>query len=1692
MAGRRTLGDAWVTINADGSRLRAQVKASAEKAIQGLHIDIRLDADDKALAAEAKAAAKKAQAAAGNVKIGVDLNASKALAGITALNAAQSTLRANSARASAAGAVLTQGLNNTSKAANNNTNAVNSNVFRWKGWVNTIMDLARHRIPLFGGAFKGVLPHVLAFTNGIHLALDAAVEFVAVWVPAAVALGIFGLAAAKSAKQVAVNMQNMNIVTQATGQHFAVMGKIGSGALSELAKPYVFQILGDGLLALNKNSSQTSTVVQRMGQIITKFAGEATNAFLHSTGKMALVGTEDFKKIGESFHAIGSIFNTFLKSVPGYAEPLLALGTAFLQVAANVTKVLQPIIAAGLAFHGAFLYIGTAVTVAKFAAMQFIKPFTNMGRVIKDVSNSATDSGGKINRTAGIIRQAGQSIASGWTGGVSKVKTALNDLPAGASRTEKAMTALKSTGSVALSGVGNAFKAAGRAAKNGFFKVMENLGVNPWVGGLALLAAGIGFVVEHFILAKDAAQKFGDAANQALANSTVRSFSTVLSVQLSAAAAAWANATRAADGYAKQINITHRATQYQVRDAGNVANGAAGQAVALQRLTQVQRDWGAVVTDLQRKNATFNTHLGILAHTYGSTASAMDLVEKAGVSMNDFANKDATTWKEVQLQVQATALGYQAMTAGVGGLNTALTALNIQDSQQMKDVGTLTGAYSNIINVLTNGTTTLGAFDKGLAKQATQTKVVGTASIQTAAAFGEQVTKATDVYNSLLTLSTVSGNSAASQRNLAAAGKDLVAILLPMAGHSKASVAQLSALAQIAGGPATTDIKVLRAWVGKSVNPMKDLAKRTGDMTVAAGNLANDAKALANSLQNELNTAMAASIIEAYGGAGAFKAAARAVVAFQKSGQPKQYQEMLAKLKPVADMMVKITGNTAQAKAQFIVWAQKLGIGRNEAAKLFDKLEGLNKSTRNAGHQAAVSSGQFALWANKVHLSHDQAHALWAKLSHQNLDFVGARAKASHDKFIAWAHQIGISTGAAQKLWDMIAHQNIDNWLTHHVGVSQGAFAHWTNQLKLTRGQTENLWAAIGRQKFDFLSGRADDNRKRFEHLAHQFGINKDQADILWAHLRHQELDNTRKKTEAADRAMAHMHGTVGNLGPWGRFTGYLKTTVSRALSSTAGGLSGLASTYNAIAKTLGVAVTATAKGASRAIQGLFHFAGGGAVPGFSPGRDTVPAMLSPGEFVINPRAAKAIGMDNLHAMNSAVPTAGPSGRKGVIRAASGGQIVGDALRYNGHPYTWGGSPPGHFDCSSFVNMILDQLHIPVPGGWHIGMGHGPTTGTYQSYGRIVPYAQMQPGDLYVSNTHMGIVTGPGRGFAARSTATGTGPQGVGPGYTIHRGPWGPGGSFAGLPGMLNPAQQKAYDNAMSLFSQAGKYVTGGPFSDLRTKMIHNVAGAASGKLQAAYAAMQAAFAAAMGGNPNAPLGGANGTNYQNGVQLYNYLLTNLFGGNKVAAAGATASIWGESLWNPFAVGTGGRGLIGWTPPSTISNAAFSGGMRTQLPAIIQFVVRSGDMGAIQQMLGARSVADAAQIWDHRVERAGKNDVHSTGLALATQIMRQGGHASLGGAVGAVGAGLGAGIHFANGGTIGERVMGIGKSGRVYHFGESGRETVTPENKLHGFDGMTGAQAERLICAVHDNTRAVMAADMNNQSVLGGMGRVIR
>ena len=65
----------------------------------------------------------------------------------------------------------------------------------------------------------------------------------------------------------------------------------------------------------------------------------------------------------------------------------------------------------------------------------------------------------------------------------------------------------------------------------------------------------------------------------------------------------------------------------------------------------------------------------------------------------------------------------------------------------------------------------------------------------------------------------------------------------------------------------------------------------------------------------------------------------------------------------------------------------------------------------------------------------------------------------------------------------------------------------------------------------------------------------------------------------------------------------------------------------------------------------------GGRVPG-SGNKDTVPAMLTPGEYVMSKGAVQKYGTVTLHSMNSVGGGSGkPSFNNGMMYASSGGEV---------------------------------------------------------------------------------------------------------------------------------------------------------------------------------------------------------------------------------------------------------------------------------------------------------------------------------------------------------------------------------------------------------------------------------------------------
>lgn len=103
-------------------------------------------------------------------------------------------------------------------------------------------------------------------------------------------------------------------------------------------------------------------------------------------------------------------------------------------------------------------------------------------------------------------------------------------------------------------------------------------------------------------------------------------------------------------------------------------------------------------------------------------------------------------------------------------------------------------------------------------------------------------------------------------------------------------------------------------------------------------------------------------------------------------------------------------------------------------------------------------------------------------------------------------------------------------------------------------------------------------------------------------------------------------------------------------------------------------------------------YAVGGGVPG-SGNRDSVPAMLTPGEFVIRKSAAKRLGMANLHALNSVQYFHAGGPVRGVVRKQSKGNWVNSLFLNEGSINRF----PGAWDLDLDARLSKSYPNVPPP-----------------------------------------------------------------------------------------------------------------------------------------------------------------------------------------------------------------------------------------------------------------------------------------------------------------------------------------------------------------------------------------------------------
>src|ERR1017187_925558 len=224
--------------------------------------------------------------------------------------------------------------------------------------------LAR-QVPLFGGLLDKVLPVALRSVAVWHILADAVVEFGAVVIPAAIAVGVWGVAASDAINNIVRQVTAYHTVSDAFQQSLPIFGR-ATGALETLHKavqPQAYQLFGDAITIMNSKTGEFSQLALGTGTVLDRLGARFANAVTSGNGFSGFMknAIPDVRQIGDSIGNLGGVFGNLMKAVPGYANVLLNLFVRFTKIAETATRVAEPVIAVGLALHGFILYTGLAV-----------------------------------------------------------------------------------------------------------------------------------------------------------------------------------------------------------------------------------------------------------------------------------------------------------------------------------------------------------------------------------------------------------------------------------------------------------------------------------------------------------------------------------------------------------------------------------------------------------------------------------------------------------------------------------------------------------------------------------------------------------------------------------------------------------------------------------------------------------------------------------------------------------------------------------------------------------------------------------------------------------------------------------------------------------------------------------------------------------------------------------------------------------------------------------------------------------------------------------------------------------------------------------------------------------------------------------------------------------------------------------
>lgn len=1101
-----------------------------------------------------------------------------------------------------------------------------------------------------------LIDHLINTATSAHLTAEAAVEFVAIWGPALIGLSAFALAAAPALKDIATQMRNISVVTESTGVQFQNLA-IGQSKLAQAVKPEVMQLFGEYLLAAGQSGDHLATVLKAVGDVLDKFGAEIVQALQNpGTSKFLDKAASDIQGLGVAFTQVGRIIGDLLQDVPGYAEILLKLGDAALTMGANVIGAINPVIAAFLKIHGAVLYLGLATT----AMAAFARGATNAFVAV-------SGGGEKVTETTGILN--GLGVAAGNLAGAFSSK----------------LTSVKNY----TTAIADLAKTDGPAAA-GSLLLGDAVGAAPF-GPAGLAAVGLAAIIGGVLyLSLKSSATAADALNAALQKQI--NASNVVTVQSNLAEATLK--TRDAINQQTAAIANQLGSTKQLQEAGlSSVQIARLQAGEIANASSEQEKYSSALGQYAGQSATAAIRTDALEKQYGSLADVSQLLTLANVKQTDTAQANTAQWSQDEIQIKATAAAYGLLGQQSGAAGNQLDTLTIATGTVTKAVQTLVSAEQQWLGIITGGDNAFDTFEQGLAtlsdtltgKMTPATITSTTASTKATASVSKLAGTSDTARTSIDKLGGTSTTTGSSLTKLAGGGTDATTSLSKTAKGGSDVATSLSKTTK-----STTDyINALSTGTSTTTKA----ATSADTLTVKIGNL-KEVFSTAGAAMNGTSAASLAvrqafdqQITQAgtlYGSLQTLAAASgdntTANTALAKSGK-----DIVAQLLPLAAgsktataevyALAQIVGYTG--KDSFADLATWVGRVKDAEGDLNTNTETLTVSSATLSQAAKNLSGALQDEVSAIQSKGLLATADFTTAQNNLIDSLqqtgGALTTLSVTDIKAYYAQLlkaGLSTQDATQYTDALLQKlhvvpgsisdinkqldamstassrndQLTQALTNAQATLTSTLANAESQGKLTAGAVDTLSTAV-----ETNQGHIDNSKTAFEQFAGQLGISKANADDLWTSL----------------KQVTGTYGATVNVKLAGGGTITASVTAEAALvaaSQQAAVASAAAAQSPHIIPLGAVGGIMTPSG----FAGRELFAGGGTVRGHGPaGKDSVPAILAPGEMVIPTTHVAA------HAAQAR--------REGIPGMASGGVANG----------------PGSFTGSPFVTSALAKYSEP-------------------------------------------------------------------------------------------------------------------------------------------------------------------------------------------------------------------------------------------------------------------------------------------------------------------------------------------------------------------------------------------------------------